>query len=122
MTNIVKFPKAKQPASSIEVSAERIRAIMPRGATVKVVLSWAWLIVRLPLFLVMYWLRLPVMLVCNFISVPLLFAWLFAWYAFPEKTAMVWGFATMSFTAFAVLWLYDFVLMLLSPQEMFRTL
>jgi hypothetical protein len=122
MSNIVKFPKTKQVAPPIRVNAERIKATMPRGATVTTVLKWMWLIVRVPLFLVLYWLRMPVMLVCNFISVPLLFAWLFAWYAFPEKTVMVWGFATLSLAAFVVMWLYDIVLMLLSPQEMFHTL
>jgi hypothetical protein len=122
MSNIVKFPKAKQVAPPIQVNTERIKAPMPPGATVTTVLKWMWLIVRVPLFLVLYWLRMPVILVCNFISVPLLFAWLFAWYAFPEKTAMVWGFAALSLAAFVVMWLYDIVLMLLSPQEMIHTL
>jgi hypothetical protein len=122
MTKVVQFPKAKQPVPQSDLSMDHNNADMPRGATVKTLLSWALLLVRLPLFLVLYWLRLPVMLVCNLISGPLLLAWLFAWYAFPEKTVMVWSFATMSFAAFAVMWLYDLVLMLLSPQELIRTL
>jgi hypothetical protein len=54
--------------------------------------------------------------------VPLLFLWLFTWYAFPEKPQMVWTFAAASFIAFVVQWVYDFVLMALSPQDMIATL
>ena len=85
-------------------------------------LLFLWLVMRLPIFLVMYWLRLPVMFVCNLVSVPMLLAWLFSWYAFPDKTNMVWGFATMSFCAFFLGWVYDFVLMAIAPQDMIATL
>lgn len=95
---------------------------MPGVETVTAVLACLWLIARIPLFLVMFWLRLPVLLVCNLISGPMLFAWLFAWYAFPEKTAMVWGCAAFSFVAFFVSWLYDVILMLISPFDMLKTL
>lgn len=90
-----------------------------RGA---VVLFWLWKAVRLPLFLVMYWLRLPVVLVCNWVSTPCLLLWLFTWYAFPEKPHMVWGFCFVGFAAFVVAWLYDLVLMALSPEETIRVL
>ena len=85
-------------------------------------LVFAWMLVRVPLFLVLYWLRLPVMLVCNFVSIPMLFLFLFSWYAFPDKTHMVVAFGVVSFGAFVILWTYDYVLMLLSPQELVRTL
>jgi len=52
----------------------------------------------------------------------MLFAWLFAWYAFPDKTTMVWGFGAISFLAFVIGWTYDFILMALSPQDMMRNL
>ena len=85
-------------------------------------LAFAWMLVRIPLFLVLYWVRLPIMLVCNVVSIPTLFAFLFSWYAFQDKTRMIAAFAAVSFTAFVVLWVYDYVLMLLSPQDMVKTL
>ncbi|CAG1004614.1 hypothetical protein MTYP_03187 [Methylophilaceae bacterium] len=122
MKNVVKFPKAKRPLPALDRDATKIKAAMPRASTVKSVLVWLWFVVRLPVFLLMYWLRLPIIFLCNIISFPMLLAWLFAWYAFPDKTAMVWGFATVSFLAFLIGWTYDFILMAISPQDIMRTL
>ena len=94
----------------------------PAGATPSKVGTLLWSIVRVPLFLVLYWLRLPVVLVCRLVSVPALLAFLFSLYAFPDKHAMVTGFGVLSFGAFVALWLYDTMLMWLSPQGMMRTL
>lgn len=121
--NVVKFPKPRRSLPAIDISADKIKkVIVPRTSTVKSVFVWLCLIIRLPVFLVMYWLRLPVIFLCNLVSVPMLLAWLFAWYAFPDKTQMVWGFGTLSFVAFVIAWSYDFVLMAISPQEMQRLL
>lgn len=79
-----------------------------------------WAIVRVSLFVVRYWLRLPVMFVCRLISVPTLLAFLFSLCAFPDKHAMVTGFGVLSFGAFTALWLYDTLLIWLSPQDMMR--
>ena len=122
MKNVVKFPKAKRPLPALDRDASNIKAAMPKASTVKSVLMWLWFVVRLPVFLLMYWLRLPIIFLCNIISFPMLLAWLFAWYAFPDKTAMVWGFATLSFLAFLIGWTYDFILMAISPQDIMRTL
>jgi hypothetical protein len=125
MSNVLKFPKPfKGPRVSrvMRKDIERIRAQAPARDTMRGVLAFAWMLVRIPLFLVLYWLRLPVMLVCNFVSVPMLLAFLFTWYAFPTKTHMVWSFGIVSFLAFTILWLYDLVLMSLSPQDMVKTL
>lgn len=122
MSNVVKFPKTNGAFSSASLSIAKIKEAMPKGSAIKTVLSWMWLIVRLPVFLILYWLRLPIVLLCNLISIPMMFAWLFAWYAFPEKTAMVWGFAVISLLCFVISWTYDFILMALSPQEMMKTL
>ena len=78
--------------------------------------------VRWTVFLVLYWLRLPVMLVSQLISVPALFAWLFSMYAFPEHHTMVVTFGVMSFSAFASMFLYDSLLMWLSPSPTVRVL
>jgi len=122
MSNMVKFPKPGTPGHALEVSADTIEEGPSRGATVKAVLGWLLLAVRLPVFLVMYWLRLPVIFVCNLVSAPALLAWLFSLYAFPDKHEMVWGFGVISFTAFVMAWVYDFVLLAISPQEMTRSL
>jgi len=126
MTNIVNFPKAPKAKityrPAVKIDAEKIKAAMPKSVTVKNVFTFILWAIRMPLFLVMYWLRLPVVFVCNIISVPALFAWLFAWYAFPEKTGMVWGIAALSFTAFFIRYAYDFILSVLSPQTMMMEL
>lgn len=133
MDNIVKFPKAKRrepPAVERWVDDDNDPAAVnecreaakPRFALLKSSLSWTWLIVRIPLFLVLYWLRLPVMFICSLISVPLLLLWLFSLYAFPDKTDMIWLFGIASFAAFIIMWIYDLVLMALSPQDMMKTL
>lgn len=121
MTNVVKFPKpgGKRPEPALKVDAQTLKNSIPK---VKGVLAVLFLVVRLPLFLVMYWLRLPIIFLCNLVSIPMLLAWLFVLYAFPDKTPMVWGFGICSFVAFVLAWVYDFILMALSPQEMMMTL
>lgn len=118
--------RAPEPAAEEEGarSAEEQGAPTPvlAGDTPSKVGTLLWSIVRVPLFLVLYWLRLPVMLVCRLISVPALLAFLFSLYAFPDRHAMVTGFGVLSFGAFAALWLYDTLLMWLSPQDMMCTL
>lgn len=120
MGNIVRFPRSKRALPVPELDVEEIRK--PRAATAKAVFVWLFRVLRLFVFWVMYWLRLPVIGVCNLVSVPTLLAWLFSLYAFPDKTAMVWGFGIVSFTAFVVSWVYDFILMMLSPQDMMKSL
>lgn len=121
MNNEVKFPKAKQRLPEGE-PAPRARAHrMKKEPPKRGLLSWAWLIVRLPLFFVMYWMRLPIVGICNLVSIPTLLAFLFSLYAFPDKTQMVWLFGITSFLAFFIAWIYDFILMALSPQDMITT-
>lgn len=54
-------------------------------------------IVRLPVFLVLYFLRAPVVLLCSVLYLPLFLLALFAWYAFPEKPQMWGSFGVVSF-------------------------
>ncbi len=125
MSNVLKFPKKFKgpPVERLKrVDLAGLKAAARPRDSVRGVLAFVWMLVRLPLFLVLYWLRLPVMLVCNFISIPALAAFLFSWYAFPEKSHMVAAFGVVSFVAFVVLWTYDFVLMALSPQDMVKSL
>lgn len=104
----------------------KLKTVVPvtgaKGGGLAVVLLWLWRVVKVPLFLVMYWLRLPVVTVCNWVATPCLLMWLFTWYAFPEKPHMVWSFCAVSFAAFVFGWLYDLVLMALSPEDTIRVL
>lgn len=122
MTNVIKFHKSKSPFNRIDT--ERIIKSIPKlnGGTVKTLILFVLYVLRLPIFLVLYWLRMPILFICNGLSGLMLIAWLFAWYAFPDKTEMVWGFAAISLVCFVITWLYDFVLMAISPQDMFRGL
>lgn len=122
MGTVYKFSKSERPIPVLPVDKAALKSSMPKASTVLGVLSWLWWIVRLPLFLVLYWLRLPIVFVCNLISIPAFIGWIIALYAFPDKTVMVWLFGLMSFTAFALSWFYDYVLIALSPQEIIRTL
>jgi len=121
MADVIQFPKAAAPPP-VEVSAESIKAAVPRRSAVRGIGAFAWACVRLPLFLALYWLRFPVAIVCRFFAMPVLLVFLFALYAFPEKKAMVASLGVASFLGFFGLWLYDLVLMALSPEEMVRTL
>ena len=122
MSNVLQFPKPKRPLPALQINTEKIKKALPKSSTVKTILVWAWIILRLPVFLLMYWFRLPIIFICNLISTPLLLLWLFSLYAFPEKHTMVWGFGTISFIAFLIAWAYDFVLMAISPQEIMKAL
>lgn len=122
MSNVRMFPKTKRPIPVADIDVDKIKAAMPKGMSVLGVLSWVWFLVRLPLFLVLYWLRLPIVFICNLISVPALLAWLFTLYAIPDKPLMHWLIGGLSFAAFVVSWFYDYVLVALSPQDIMRTL
>jgi hypothetical protein len=89
-------------------------------STVKKVILWIWIAVRMPIFLILLWLRIPAIFICKLVSLLMLIAWLFAWYAFPDKTSMVWGFGTISLIAFVVIWAYDLILIAISPPDMMK--
>lgn len=122
MSNVVKFPRT---APTVEVmSADQELPVEARSGwtVVAAVASGIWLLLRVPAFLLLYWLRLPILFVCNLVSLPALLLWLFCWYAFPDKLEMVWGFAVISFVAFALGWLYDWILVAIAPQDLVRML
>lgn len=134
MSNIIKFHSSERPpANQLHGKARYLRAPTREqwqrvGGWARVAMKWLWLLIvliwlilRIPLFFVMCWLRLPIALVCELISVPSLFAFLFCWYAFPVPK-MLWGIGLLSFTSFALLWIYDFILMAISPFETLRSL
>lgn len=116
---VVPFPMRKGRLPVIQ--ADALEVTLPRREAFLRVLSFVWMMLRLPLFLVMYWLRGLVILLCGAVSVPALLLWLFSLYAFPEKTYMTWGFGVISFGSFVLMWAYDYILTALSPQDMMRS-
>ena len=124
MANIIKFPKEKGSApQQIEVKPARVREAQAQHDAPSAAWGWLWMIVRVPLFLVLYWLRAPVMFLCEIIWLPSLLIWIFLLFVWPEKNAVVvWGFAVISFSTCVLMWLYDSLLMALSPQDIVRTL
>ncbi len=120
---VLKFPKkpVRKLAANDDVSAraEKDQSSPSKGIRA---LKMVGRVVRFALFMVMYWLRVIVVNVCSIVSVVMLFAWLFAMYAFPDKTTMVWAFGTVSLTCFFIAWAYDYVLMKLSPVPMIDSL
>lgn len=113
-----------QTIEPIEPIRESIEPVRARGASNILRRSASVLFgsMRTVLFLVLYWLRLPVVIVARLISVPMLFAFLFSLWAFPERHVMVITLGVTSFAAFALMWLYDSLLMLLSPTDVVRIL
>lgn len=126
MTNIVQFPlKTKKKITyrpAINIHAMDGKGLATSAPVFKKALSFLWNFVRLPLFFVMYWLRLPVMAVCKVVSVGSLLGWLVALVVIPNDTHRVWGMAIISLSFFVIEWTYDYFLMMLSPQEMIKTL
>jgi hypothetical protein len=112
MSNIVKFPSQPQ---------EQDGDTMEGANQSRSKLAWLWAVVRLPLFLVLYWLRGPVVFLCNLVAGPAFLVFLFGLYFLPEHRAMVWGVGGMSFAAFAMRWAYDSLLMWLSPERLVFT-
>lgn len=121
MSNVLKFPTAKPVDVPVEPAAENNKLPSKKMDRFLTGLSWVFLVVRLPLFFVLYWLRLPVSLVCNFLSIGCMFGLIVAYFVAPVPK-MLWAFGITSFVAFVVMWTYDYVLMALSPQPMMSSL
>lgn len=126
--NVIKFPKApvrdldeldNAPILDGDAEEEGAEARDSKGKRAMYAIGRG---LRFVLFIVMYWLRLPIVGLCSIVSVVMLFATLFAMYAFPDKSNMVWSFGVTSLTTFFIAWCYDFVLMKLSPMPMVDTL
>lgn len=117
MSNVLKFPKVKRDKQGLKLAAEKLKQMRPSADSVGTFFGVLFDIVRLPVFLVMAWLRVPVVMLCNFIAIPFFLCWLFAWYAFPEEPVMYHGFGIISFVAFVLGWSYDWLLMQLAPDD-----
>lgn len=119
MGKIVSFPKALSAPQAGDPDAGRTRAVTLPRVSLAGVLAKLWAVVRLPLFLVLYWLRGPVLFVCNLVSVFGLLAFLVGlWISSkaPQYSSMVWGVGGMSFAAFVFLLGYDSLLLRLAPD------
>lgn len=118
--NVVKlnFPRSKRSLPGLDLNTDKTKRAIPKIPPLKGVFAWLWLVVRWPVFLVLYWLRMPILMACNLVSVPLLFCFIFGMFALPEYyRSMVWGVGCMSFAAFALHWAYDSLLMWISPSD-----
>ena len=122
MRNVLKFTKAL--ALAPVTPADQQMGVKARSgwAAMWLVIGWVWLVLRVPIFLLLYWLRLPIQFVCNLVALPMLLLCLFSLYAFPDKQEMVWGSGVISFLAFTLAWIYDWLLMAIAPQGMVRML
>jgi len=120
MGNIVRFPKRPEGPQPAELDADSIKAtIRPPRPTLPGLLAWLWRLLRLPLFLVLYWLRLPIVGLCNLISVPALLAFLAGLFFLDASSThrpIVWFLGGVSFTAVSLGWLYDSLLLALAPE------
>ncbi len=109
MGNIVKFPKRPEGPQPAELDADSIRAaIRPPRPTLPGLLAWLW---RL--------LRLPIVGLCNLVSVPALLAFLAGFFFIGSDSPhrhIVWVFGGVSFTAAALAWFYDSLLLALAPE------
>jgi len=123
MGQIVKFPGGEESKGvraapfAIPVSRRRLKA----GAIAIGALRGVLGAMRLPVFLVLYWLRFPVAVVCKFVGGGGLLAAIIAYFVSPMPK-LLWGFSLISFAAFVFMWAYDLMLMHLSPQEMVQSL
>lgn len=83
-------------------------------------LGWLWRLLRLPLFLVLYWLRQPIVGLCNLVFAPILLAFLAGVVFIDAASAhrpVVWAFGDLSFAACALARLYDSILMALASED-----
>lgn len=123
MGNIVRFPKRPEGPQPVELDADSIKAaIRPPRPTLPGLLAWLWRLLRLPLFLVLYWLRLPIVGLCNLISVPALLAFMAGFFFIAGDSPhrpIVWLLGGVSFTAFSLGWFYDSILLALAPEGVF---
>lgn len=131
-SRLIKFPKrpvrnldavrwaANDPANKHE--GEGVREYYKPRLMVLRVIGGLLAGLRYVVFLVMFWLRGLVVGLSSILSIFTLLGFLFAFFLMPEKTAMVWGCGITSFVCFVIMWGYDQILMLLSPQPMMNTL
>lgn len=121
-SKVVKFPK--KPVRKIPANEPANDSFPQEPGKSKALagLKGAGRVLQFVIFMAMYWVRWLVVGACSIISVVMLLAWLFALYAFPDKTNMVWAFGSVSLISFVIAWFYDFVLMKLSPTQMVDTL
>ncbi len=87
------------------------------GAILSTVLVWSWRVLRLPLSLVLAWLRGPIVFVCKIISGPALVASLCVLVGYPSEHRLIYTLAAVSLFAFLVVRAYDCMLMMLSATN-----
>lgn len=74
------------------------------------------------LVMILMWLRKPLRMCLGLISVPAMIALpivAFGLHDFPNKSMVVWSLVALSFGSFCIKWLYDTLVMKLSPDPLF---
>lgn len=89
----------------------------------KRVASFGFRMLRYMVFYPLMWLRIVVCFVCHLATVGLLIAWLLGLLLIPEtsihRSTVLWALGGGSFVAFCIGWLYDGLLLFLSPEPIF---
>lgn len=85
---------------------------------VKESLATVLMAVRLVAFYLLMWLRLPVKFLLAVVWIPCLLGLALLAVIRPEETRILWIFGCTSFGAFVLGWLYDGLLLLLSPEPL----
>ena len=89
----------------------------------KRVASFGFRVLRYMVFYPLMWLRMVVCFVCHLATVGLLIAWLLGLLLIPEtsihRSTVLWALGGGSFVAFCIGWLYDGLLLFLSPEPIF---
>lgn len=100
MSHIVKFPNSSRSKthSDSAVEGEPVGPGQGKHWSLRA-LQMLLMMARVPVFLVLYWLRTRLVLIGSILSFPMFLLCLFAWYAFPEKPQMYGSFGVVSFTA-----------------------
>ncbi|WP_107329142.1 hypothetical protein [Metapseudomonas otitidis] len=122
--NLIKFPKAPVRAIAANDPAVGSPVKVGEGGARRVVLEILKGALRglgFALYLVMTWLRGIFSWAGSLLSVLFLLGAAFAWFAL-DDTRMTYSFLGASFFLFIMVWVYDRILMALSPFEVMTTL
>jgi hypothetical protein len=114
-----KDPSAPKAPPSGSVAPEQTNFLQ---SAISIILHILWNLVRIPIFLTLFWLRGPIILLCECISGTLFLAFIILLVVSPDRTGWLWALGGASFGVFVLAWAYDYLLMILSPHTMIRIL
>lgn len=122
MSNIRKFPSGEVGGSRAHSHSDDDGVRPLNRSAVRAGATYFLIGIRLTLFFVLYWLRMPITMVCSALSVLTFLAFLLSIGIFRDKPHIIFTLGAVSLVLFVVGWVYDAVLVALSPTEVVRTL